>query len=185
MKKLLLHVCCAPCAVYVFERLARNHDVTGFFFNPNIQPKTEYHFRKEEVRKLFREQNWPVIFGSYRPNDWFTQIEGHEDDPERGARCSICFSVRLYETFRVAQEKNFPLVASTLSISPYKVTAQINAAGETLGRKFGIEFLGENFKKQDGYRIAQAMAKEHGIQHQNYCGCVFSRRERERRKSRK
>jgi predicted adenine nucleotide alpha hydrolase (AANH) superfamily ATPase len=177
-KKLLLHICCAPCAVYVFEKLNREYHVTGFFYNPNIHPREEYGFRKTEIDKISRQHQWKIITGEYDMEEWFHCIRGHEKQPERGSRCSICFRMRLKKTFKQAREAGHEIVATTLSISPYKVTQQINNEGLRLSREFGIEFLAENFKKQDGFTICRKMAHDQGIKHQDYCGCVYSRVEK-------
>ena len=177
-RKLLLHICCAPCAVYVFEKLNREFDVTGFFYNPNIHPREEYEFRKAEISKISRRHHWKTLYGKYDMNDWFQCIKGHEKQPERGSRCPICFRMRLKKTFDQARKDGHDIVATTLSISPYKVTRQINNEGIRLSREFGIEFLAENFKKQDGFNICRKMAHEQGIKHQDYCGCVYSRVEK-------
>ena len=177
-KKMLLHMCCAPCAVYVVEQLREEYDVAGFFYNPNIQPRKEYDFRVAEVRKIAERLGWDVIVGDYDMMEWFAAVKGLEHEPERGKRCSVCFRMRLRKTFELARERGFDIVTSTLSISPYKATKQINAEGEALSREFGIEFLPENFKKRNGFTIGKKMAMEMGIQHQNYCGCVYSKVEK-------
>ncbi|UCH92410.1 MAG: epoxyqueuosine reductase QueH [Candidatus Aminicenantes bacterium] len=184
-KRLLLHVCCAPCAVYVYQKLSEDYDVTCFFYNPNIQPAREYQSRKKELERIASMNQWDVLYGDYDLNRWFQQVKGHEKDPERGERCSICFHMRLEKAFEYARTKGFDTVASTLSISPYKVTRQINAQGEKLSRTFDIEFLPENFKKQNGYHIGKKMAVEMGIKHQVYCGCLYSKAEKKRKQTQK
>ncbi|MCP4156121.1 MAG: epoxyqueuosine reductase QueH [bacterium] len=182
-KKLLLHVCCAPCAVYVFTLLEEHYDVTGFFYNPNIQPLSEYQFRKEELERLASLKNWNIITeNNYDMKKWFSMVEGLEHEPEKGRRCSICFNMRLEESFQYAAANGFDVVTSTLSISPYKVTRQINEEGEKLAATYGVEFLPENFKKKNGYNIGKKMARDLEIKQQNYCGCVYSKIEKEMKK---
>jgi predicted adenine nucleotide alpha hydrolase (AANH) superfamily ATPase len=176
-KKLLLHLCCAPCAIFVWQKLAGEYEVAGFFYNPNIQPHREYLFRIREIQKIADQQGWRLFIGPYDMENWFDQTRQLRHEPERGRRCSLCFGLRLDKTFQVAQKKGYHIVASTLSISPYKVTAQINQEGIRLSRQYGIEFLAENFKKQGGYDKARQMARECGINHQTYCGCVYSKAE--------
>jgi predicted adenine nucleotide alpha hydrolase (AANH) superfamily ATPase len=183
--RLLLHICCASCAVYVFRKLSDEYAVTGYFYNPNIQPSEEYLFRFREAMSLSRRNSWPMIFGPYNPDDWLKSVEGKEELPERGERCSVCFSLRLRKTFEIARSERFDVVASTLSISPYKSTDQINREGLVLSHEYDLRFLAENFKKKNGYRLGKAMAMELGITHQNYCGCVFSKRDREKKLSQK
>jgi len=180
-KRLLLHVCCASCVVYVVEKLRDDYDITLFFYNPNIQPKKEYESRKQELLRISTEKGWPVVCPDYDMGEWFSLVGGLEKEPERGRRCSVCFSMRLRKAFHQAQASGFEVVATTLSISPYKVTAQIDAEGKKLGQEFAIPFLDENFKKQDGYRKGRQMAAVLGITHQDYCGCVYSRVEKKTR----
>ncbi|HDP94380.1 MAG TPA: epoxyqueuosine reductase QueH [Candidatus Aminicenantes bacterium] len=176
--RLLLHVCCGPCAAWVVRKLRNQYDVTGFFFNPNVHPEKEYIFRLEEVRLLARSEDWPLLEGEWDMKAWVREMFPFRNEPERGKRCGSCFRQRLRRTFERAREKEFSIVASTLSISPYKVTRQINTEGEALSREFGIAFLPENFKSKDGWNHANRLARELGIQHQNYCGCVYSQRDR-------
>jgi predicted adenine nucleotide alpha hydrolase (AANH) superfamily ATPase len=180
-KKLLLHICCGSCAVYVFEVLQEDYNVTGFFYNPNIQPYREYEARKKELERVAKLKNWNVVYEGHDMENWFQRVKGYEKEPERGRRCSICFRMRLEKAFAYAKANGFDIVASTLSISPYKATKQINAQGEKCAEAFGIEFLPENFKKQNGFNTGKKMAQALGIKHQNYCGCVFSKVEKKLR----
>lgn len=183
-KKVLLHICCASCAVYVHHKLTEDHGyhVTCFFYNPNIHPERECNARKAELERIAGLKNWDVAVIDDKDRthmkEWFRRVKGHEKEPERGERCSICFHMRLERAFQYAKEHNYDAVTSTLSISPYKVTRQINAEGEKLAQAYGIDFLPENFKKQNGFNIGKKMAMDLGIEHQNYCGCVFSKLER-------
>jgi len=180
-KNLLLHVCCAPCAVYVAKKLQVDYNITLFFYNPNIQPIREFRFRRSELKKISRSQNWNTIYPGYEMEEWFKPIKnlpGYAKEPERGKRCPICFNLRLKKTFEYAKSNGYDIVASTLSISPYKVTSQINEEGRKLSREYGIAFLAENFKKKDGYNIGRKMALALDIKHQNYCGCVYSKVEK-------
>lgn len=180
-KKLLLHICCGPCAVYVMEKLKADYEVTGFFYNPNIQPAREYQFRQRELERVAQLKNWDVVYEGHDMNHWFQRVKGYEKEPEKGKRCSLCFNMRLEKTFAYARANAFDMVATTLSISPYKVTKQINAEGERLAQTFAIEFLPGDFKKQGGFDICRKMAHELEIKHQDYCGCVFSKVEKKLR----
>ena len=178
MTRLLLHVCCGPCAPHVLELLRADYEVTGFFYNPNIQPRREYEFRRLEVERLAARLGWSVVIPPYDMEAWFAAVRGLEREPERGRRCPVCFRLRLERAFRHARDHGFAAVASTLSISPYKSTAQINEQGLALAQEHGIAFLAENFKGQDGFTAARRRAAELGIRHQDYCGCVFSKAEK-------
>jgi predicted adenine nucleotide alpha hydrolase (AANH) superfamily ATPase len=180
-KKLLLHVCCGPCSLYVLQKLAADFEVSGFFYNPNIQPFREFEFRRLELAKIAEKFAWPMLWAPYDMREWFAAVRGLEREPERGRRCSVCFRFRLEKTFAYACEHGFDYVASTLSISPHKVTAQINEQGMALASKYGIAFLAENFKKNNGFLVSRKKAEALGVKHQDYCGCVFSKVERLRR----
>lgn len=182
-KKLLLHICCGSCAVYVMEKLKNNYELTGFFYNPNIHPAREYEFRKKELERAVKIKNWNVVYGEHDMENWLLKVKGYEKEPERGKRCTLCFNIRLKKAFEYAKNNSFDIVASTLSISPYKVTKQINEEGKKLADAFRIEFLPENFKKQNGFNIGKKMAQELEIKHQNYCGCVYSKVEKGLRSS--
>lgn len=185
-KKLLLHVCCGPCSLYVYKKLAEqeNYDVTCFFYNPNIHGMAEYLFRKKELERIAEMFHWQVVYGEYDMKEWFQRVKGHEKDPERGERCTICFNMRLARTFLYARQFHFDAITTTLSISPYKVTRQINAVGEQLSQHFGIPYLAEDFKKHEGYTIGKKMAQSLGVKQQDYCGCSFSKVEKKLREQR-
>ena len=177
-KKLLLHICCAPCSLYVWQKLQADFELSGIFYNPNIQPFAEYEFRRLELIKIAEKLAWPMAYAAYDMRDWFAVIHGLEREKERGARCPVCFRFRLVKVFQYAREHDFDCVASTLSISPSKVTAQINEQGIALAEKCGIAFLAENFKKKNGFLISRRQGAALGVRHQDYCGCVYSKAER-------
>ena len=177
-KKLLLHICCGPCSLYVWQKLQTDFELSGFFYNPNIQPFAEYEFRRLELAKIAEKFAWPMVYAPYDLHDWFAAMRGLEREKERGARCPVCFKFRLEKVFQYAREHGFDFVASTLSISPSKVTAQINEQGIALAEKYGVAFLAENFKKKNGFLISRQQGKELGVKHQDYCGCVYSKVER-------
>jgi len=177
-KKLLLHVCCGPCSLHVLEMLQPEYSVSGFFYNPNIHPFREYEFRRQELARLAEKLEWKVIYAEYDMREWFAAVRGFAREPERGRRCPACFRFRLERTFRYAREHAFDWVASTLSISPYKATAQINEQGLALARQYGIAFLPENFKRGNGYQAARRKAEALGVRSQDYCGCAFSKAEK-------
>ena len=177
-KKLLLHICCGPCSLYVWQKLQADFELSGYFYNPNIQPFAEYEFRRLELVKIAEKFAWPMVYAAYDLPDSFAAIRGLEGEAERGARCPVCFRFRLEKVLQYAREHSFDWVASTLSISPSKVTAQINEQGIALAEKYGIAFLAENFKKKNGFLISRKQGDELGVRHQDYCGCVYSKVER-------
>ena len=187
--RLFLHSCCAPCSSYVLEYLSRYFEITVFYYNPNISPREEYEKRVEEMRRLIREMKFdhPVSFreGDYRPEVFFEMAKGLEDLPEGQERCFRCYRLRLEETARLAKEYGFSWFTTTLSISPLKNASMLNQIGEELGEIYHISHLPSDFKKKNGYKRSTELSKEYGLYRQNYCGCVFSRREAERRERKK
>jgi len=162
----------------VWQKLQADFELSGFYYNPNIQPFREFEFRRLELAKIAEKFAWPMVYADYDMREWFAAMRGLEREPERGRRCPVCFRFRLEKTFSYAREHGFDCVTSTLSISPYKVTAQINSQGLALSKKYGIAFLPENFKKHNGFLISRKQGEALGVKHQDYCGCVYSKVER-------
>lgn len=175
MKKLLLHVCCAPCASSVLERLKQetDYDITLFFSNSNILPEEEYNKRKSALI-TFIERVHPeteIIFDNYNPSEFFSAIKGKESLGEGSTRCDSCIDFRLEKTAKYARDNGFDLFASTLSVSPHKNAAKINMIGKALEDKYNITYLESDFKKKNGYLRSIQLSKEYNIYRQNYCGC--------------
>ena len=178
--RLLLHSCCAPCSSYVLEYLSRHFAITVFYYDPNISPAEEFYRRSAEQQRLIREMplSSPVEFieGRYEPERFFAVAAGHEADPEGGARCLACYRLRLTETAALAAAQGFSYFTTTLSISPLKNAAALNAIGRELATEYGVPYLFSDFKKRDGYKRSCALSREYDLYRQNYCGCVFSAR---------
>jgi hypothetical protein len=176
MKKLLLHVCCAPCSTHVIEVLKKDYELTLFFYNPNIEPIPEYELRLNEAEKYAQELNLPLIIGDYDNIEWQNAVKGHESDKEGGERCNLCFRFRLEKTALYAKQNNFDFFATTLTVSPFKNADVINKIGKELEEKYKIEFLESDFKKEKGYMHSIELSKKHNLYRQHYCGCLFSKR---------
>ncbi len=179
MKKLLLHSCCGPCSTQVIEELIGKYDLTIFYYNPNIFPFEEYQKRLAEQKRYAKLKGVKVIEGDYDEEGFLKLAKGLENEKEGGSRCKLCFEIRLNKTAQVAKELGFDLFATTLSVSPYKNTLLINEVGTEISKKEEIEFLPENFKKKDGYLKSIQLSKQFGLYRQNYCGCRFSKKERD------
>ncbi|MBP7585669.1 MAG: epoxyqueuosine reductase QueH [Spirochaetes bacterium] len=182
MKKddILLHTCCAPCVTHVQDLLANAYRVVSFYYNPNIHPRGEYEKRLGELRRFSNEKGFPVITGDYDARAWTDRIKPHRFEGERSERCRQCIEMRLERSFEKAREESIGMVGTTLTVSPHKDAAMINALGRELSRRFGIDFLESDFKKNDGYRRSAALARQYGLYRQNYCGCVYSMHDRYR-----
>ena len=171
--KVLLHICCAVCAGSCVERLRESgHAVSGYFYNPNVYPRKEYVKRLQAVKKMSVYQDLPLLVGEYNPQIWQERVKGWENEPEGGRRCSQCFSLRLEQTKNKAQENNFDAFTTTLTVSPHKDSKMINGIGGSISSDL---FLASDFKKQDGAKRAQEIAKENNLYRQHYCGCIYSK----------
>lgn len=179
---LLLHSCCAPCSSYVLEYLSAYFRITVLYYNPNIYPESEYHTRAEEQKRFIAAlpTTYPVDFteGAYIPEDFYRCARGMERLPEGGARCFACYRLRLEEAARAAKEKGCDYFASTLSISPLKNAEKLNEIGEQLARAYQVRWLPNDFKKKNGFQRSAELSREYGMYRQDYCGCVYSLRER-------
>ncbi|MFZ5799988.1 MAG: epoxyqueuosine reductase QueH [Candidatus Omnitrophota bacterium] len=173
--KLLLHTCCAPCLLAPLRELRKNgFTVSGFFYNPNIHPSTEYQNRRKSVEVLSSQREVEVIFGDYDLISYFRKINNHEDPQER---CPLCWRLRLEETARLAKEKGFEYFSTTLLVSPYQDLQVIKTLGEEIGKSLGVKFYYADWRQL--FRQAHDEAKQMGLYCQKYCGCIFSEWERQ------
>ena len=182
-KTLLLHSCCAPCSSYVLEYLSQYFRITLFYYNPNIYPKEEFYKRVEEQKRLISEL--PVknkinfIEGRFDSDRFYEISKGLEKEKEGGQRCFNCYELRLRETAILAKEQGFDYFTTTLSISPYKNAKKLNEIGFKLSQEYNIEYLFSDFKKKNGYKRSIELSEQYNLYRQDYCGCVFSKLERE------
>ncbi|MDD5172846.1 MAG: epoxyqueuosine reductase QueH [Patescibacteria group bacterium] len=172
--KLLLHVCCANCGIVPIELLRDRFDLTLFWYNPNIYPRTEYQKRLADVKKLVKIYKKDLIVENNDIKKWFEITKELENEPEGGKRCEKCFQMRLSRTARLAKEKSFDFFATTLSVGPQKRAKIINKLGEKLAKECDLKFYPADFKKQDGFKKSVELSKKYGFYRQHYCGCVFS-----------
>lgn len=173
---LLLHLCCAPCGSYISrERLQPRYELTWYFYNPNLDSQEEYDRRLAAVQLVADKFKIPLIVEPYQPASWQEKVIGHENDPEKGGRCQICYRFRLEKTAALAREKGFIYFSTSLLVSPYKDTAGINRIGKELAKDYQVQFLAEDFQADNGYQKSQALARELGIYRQKFCGCQFSK----------
>jgi len=174
---LLFHICCAPCSAYVSrEILLPSYDISWYFYNPNLNSLDEYNKRLEAVKFVAAKFNIPLIVEPYNNNEWSRMIKGRENDPERGARCQLCYYDRLMRTVKLAKEKGFEYFSTSLLVSPYKDTEMINKMGRDLAGKNKLKYLDLDFQADNNYYKSQELAKELGIYRQKFCGCSFSLR---------
>jgi predicted adenine nucleotide alpha hydrolase (AANH) superfamily ATPase len=174
--KMLVHVCCAPDALYVMGLLQKAYDASGFFCNPNIHPEEEYRLRLEETQKVAHFLGFDLIEDVYDPENWFVLTEKFKDEPEKGRRCDVCYALRLDRTARRAAEGGFDIFTTVMSLSPWKKSKVMNRMGRMFAQKYGIDFLEADFKKKDGFKKSVVLSKAHAIYRQDYCGCIYSKR---------
>ena len=181
-KTLLLHSCCAPCSSYVLEYLSNFFEITVLYYNPNIYPEQEYDKRVNEQEKLIEQMHtrYPVhmIRGRFDPREFYDAVRGLEQIPEGGERCHACFRLRLAESARIAAEGSFDYFTTTLTISTLKNAGKLNEIGEELSHLYGVPWLPSDFKKKNGYKRSVELSARYGLYRQDYCGCVFSKKER-------
>lgn len=175
-EKLLLHCCCAPCSTSVINQLKGHFNLTVYFYNPNIDTEQEYLKRKNEVIKYLNQTHFADFLDcDYAPNDYLRVIEGHESDIEGGERCFLCYKLRLSKTAEIAKKLGFKWFCSTLSVSPHKNAYLLNTLGEEIQKQYGVSFLYNDFKKNNGYLNSIKISNEYNLYRQNYCGCKFAK----------
>ncbi len=181
-KTLLLHSCCAPCSSYVLETLCRHFDITVDYYNPNIDTAEEYEMRAKEQCRFACEAAlaFPVKVHvePYRPSEFYEAVKGLEQIPEGGERCFACYRLRLEQAAKLCREGNYDYFCTTLSISPHKNAQKLNEIGLEMAEKYGVKWLFSDFKKKNGFRRSTELSDTYDMYRQDYCGCVFSRKER-------
>ena len=171
--KTLLHICCAPCANQPIEVLRGDKiEVTGFWYNPNIHPFTEYRARRNCIREYASTIELPMI----EKDDYGLRPFVREVAADIEGRCVKCYEMRLFETAKMAAEGGFDSFTSSLFISPYQNHELMRSVAERAAHEYGVEFLYRDFRPY--FRDGQNYAREHGFYMQKYCGCVFSEQER-------
>lgn len=185
--KLLLHACCGPCSSACLEYLYKYFQITVFYYNPNIFPPEEYFRRLNELKSLY-EKFPPVLEGkiklvecNYNPQEFYDGISIKENpdlanEAEKGERCRRCYKIRLEKAYNFAKENNFDYFCTTLSISPFKDSIKINKIGNELEKPENhTKWLPSDFKKNNGFKRSLEISNEYGMYRQEYCGCIFSK----------
>lgn len=177
--RLLLQSCCGPCSSYVLEYLTRYFRVTVLYYNPNIQPRSEYdrrlYWQRELIRQLPTPEPVDLLACDYDGQRYVDAVRGLEREPEGGARCTVCFRLRLEETARQARAHGFDFFGTTLTVSPHKDAQRLNAIGAELAQQYGVRWLPSDFKKREGYKRSIELSKQYGLYRQEYCGCLYSK----------
>ena len=174
--RVLLHSCCAPCSLDILQRMrALGLEVVIFFYNPNIHPKREYETRKNENKRLADHLNIPFVDQDYDVQNWFANTKGLEQEPERGARCSVCFDMRLARAAHYAHAQGFSLLTSSLAASRWKDQKQVFHAGlcAVQGLK-PLQYWTYDWRKNKNESQIKVFTQDFPLYRQKYCGCVYS-----------
>ena len=156
-------------------------DITVLYYNPNIEPLEEYEHRKAEQKRLLEILNVKFMDCDYDNNSFEDAVLDLHDEPEGGKRCTVCFGLRLRYTAKLAKKNNFDYFSTTLTVSPHKNSDIINKIGEAVGQSVGINYLFADFKKREGYKRSLDLSKEYDLYRQDYCGCLYSKRDENER----
>lgn len=175
VNKILLHACCAICSAHPINELKNSgYEVVVYFYNPNIFPAEEYQKRLEAERTLCRHFGVELIEEEYRPEEFFEYVRGFETCPEKGARCNLCFRLRLEKSAQKARALGIDTFTTSIVISPHKNFATLTKIGEEIAQAADLNYLAIDFKKKDGFLKTNRISRELGLYRQNYCGCRFS-----------
>ena len=200
---LLLHACCGPCSSYVLEYLSKYFQITVLYYNPNIYPQAEYERRLAELKKLYEvfppalDTGVKVVEYEYDPEQFYDAVgvRGEPElaqEPEKGERCRRCYKLRLERAAAYAAQNHFDYFCTSLSISPFKDAVKINELGVELERSLLAEsgtggtsaaspkWLFSDFKKKGGFKRSLELSQEYGMYRQDYCGCVYSMKNKEK-----
>jgi len=151
------------------------HEVLGLFYNPNIYPADEYELRLNAARTIAQQMRFPLDDIPYDPSEWLNKTNSLQHEPEGGKRCAECFRIRLKKTYLYMIDHDCDVFATTLTVSPHKSPEVVNNIGWEIGDN---RFMARDFKKKDGFKKAIQLAKNYDIYRQNYCGCVYSMRQK-------
>lgn len=174
---MLVHICCSVDSHYFLSELQKAYpqeSFVGFFYNPNIHPKAEHDLRLSDVRRSCSMLKIPLIEGSYELENWLSSVRGQEDEPEKGARCSTCFDVRLKKSAEIAKLLGERTFTTTLLSSPMKEQETLYQQGDIIAQNNDLNFIKINVRKNGGVQKQNELAKRDNLYRQNYCGCQFA-----------
>ena len=174
---MLVHICCSVDSHYFLQKLQTEYPeekLTGFFYDPNIHPYSEYYLRLLDVKRSCKMLGIELIEGEYDVDKWLNLVKGFENEPEKGERCGICFDRRFEVSAQKAKELGESSYTSTLLTSPKKSLPQLKLAGDALGETFGVTFIAPDYRKASGTQEQNILAKEDALYRQDYCGCLYA-----------
>lgn len=174
---MLVHICCSVDSHYFLSELQKifpEEKMIGFFYNPNIHPRSEYDLRLLDVKRSCEMLGVELIEGKYDDEMWSDGVKGLEDEPEKGARCNVCFDVRLIESARLALRLGEKLFTTTLLSSPMKTQEVLFSQGDKIAQDFGLKFVKIDVRSQGGTQKQNELSKKDNLYRQNYCGCKYA-----------
>jgi len=173
---LVVHLCCSVDAGYFLKRIKEdypNERIIGYFYDPNIHPYSEFKLRSLDTKRICKKLGVEYIEGEYNYYEWLKAVKGLENEPEKGSRCSVCFDFSLEATAKFAKKIGDSKITTSLLMSPMKSHEQLNAIGEVIKRKYGVDFLNVDYRKKGGTQEQQKYARKHQMYRQDYCGCLY------------
>jgi len=174
---ILVHICCSVDSHFFLQKLQEAYpqkELIGFFYDPNIHPYSEYYLRLQDVKRSCKKLDIKLLEGEYDFAKWLEIVKGYENEPEKGARCDLCFDRRLEVSAQKAKELKAKFLTTTLLTSPKKSMEQLQSAGENIANKYGLKFLTVDFRSGGGTQEQFALAKKDKLYHQDYCGCIYA-----------
>ncbi|WP_276883370.1 epoxyqueuosine reductase QueH [Campylobacter cuniculorum] len=183
---MLVHICCSVDSHYFIQELKRiypKEKLVAYFYDPNIHPYSEYELRFLDVKRSCDKLKIKLYKGEYEYEKWLNAVKGYEDEPEKGARCEICFDFRMKGSAQLAFKLGEKKLTTTLLMSPKKDLEQLKKALEKECKPYGIEFLAVDFRKNGGSTRQFKLAKEDKLYHQNYCGCIYGLKKQKENKA--
>jgi len=174
---MLVHICCSVDSHFFLQKLQKlypDEELIGFFYDPNIHPYSEYLLRLLDVQRSCKMLGIKLIEGEYDVNGWLEAVRGYENEPEKGKRCTLCFDNRVEASMKKAKEIGCDKVTTTLLTSPKKSIEQLSEVGDELAKKYKVEFVSVDFRKNGGTNEQFLLAKRDKLYHQDYCGCIYA-----------
>lgn len=173
---MLVHICCSVDSHFFLEKLQRDfpdEKLTGFFYDPNIHPYSEYQLRYLDVQRSCKRLGIDLLEGEYDYENWMEAVRGLENEPEKGARCEVCFDRRFDVAAHKALELGEDKMTTTLLVSPLKSQEQLKRVGDAFYAQNGVEFIAVDYRSNGGTQDQSRVTKEQQLYRQDYCGCIY------------
>lgn len=173
---MLVHICCSVDSHFFLEKLQHDYPhekLTGFFYDPNIHPYSEYQLRLLDVKRSCKKLGIELLEGEYDFESWMEAVRGLENEPEKGKRCEVCFDRRFEVSAKKALSLGETKITTTLLVSPLKSQEQLKKSGDVFFQKYGVEFVAFDYRTNGGTQEQSRATKEEQLYRQDYCGCIY------------